>query len=1207
MTMASIKEILALDFSEDIKKVIDLEDLKDQEIKDEIDNYIVTPKIAEYFSYFVKQYKSNIKETGVWISGFYGSGKSYFGKNLGHILSNRTIMGTTARERFVKRLSGLKNANLLENDILGLDAYNSKVIFLDAAKQHTGDGGFSWTLFKNFLKSFGFLDNYMGYIEYSLYLRDEYDEFLELVKKVEGREWTEVKKDPIASIIFRRIMTSEKYSEAEYNEFKSTVDYTIKNFDAAKLRDQLQLYLEKFTNERIVFILDEASAAIAQRKFTLLDLEGISEALTSLNKKVWTIAIAQQKLDDVINNANVSRSNLVKVTDRFKTQIHLESTDVELIVRERLLKKKEQFEQKLKEFFNNNIGKISDYTKLQATFLTTVDNDEEFSTYYPFHKYQFRLLQNFLFKSNVLAKTQIAERGMIITTFDVIRNRLLKKELFDVATAYDIASEGQLKPPIEISRSYSKAEIRLKEISSPISGDYLLKVIHFLSESENEATATSENITKCYIDNIEEDYYKSKGEIEKALKDLVSINVLIEDNNIYKIASDQEQKIITEMNSFQVGDFNRKSYITKQLKGLSQIKNLANVTYDSVNFPFSVQSDLDDDLVSATNKYLKVRVYNIKNVEKDWSESVENIKNESYSVKNQIYIVPKASDSDEINKLIEQVLRFEQIEDRYSGDSDPDVRKIIKQFSSIKEAKRNRLDQLIRDSYLNGIAIYNSDERNLGESEFKNRLTEIQKRLIDNTYPKRLSSNVSEDIAKHILKEKHPGNLHVPFDHLGNDFQFFDNNGNFVGDHLKVVEEITTRIQSSFVDGKSLEVTLGEPPCGYTYGIVCTTLAALFRSGKLIVKYNGDERFDYSDPETQKVFISSREFQKASFKAITKTLSASKKNDIIQSLQQINVRQIIDKEIDYSTNDFEIVDAVTLVSKNMVEILTGLHRSISEFDTFFKDYNELLTFFKEYTDKTTESNYIFKADAFVTQKTDFIQKVKRVNSIESFVQKKLPTVKKFNEFVEGVSLQLSKLGSSLKDHPIHNFITDFNSKFSNNLAEHYGELQNLAQSIKDEYYRIFETEHQKMFDEHTKLKAKAESLKEKIKSISEDLNKDLLTEVEDIITYAQKRSCKNYLLGYDTKCETCAFTLFESSTATEAISIKGNQLFDIESRIISKKDSGKSKEGSKQKVKVKLKKGVIPVSVYKKHLLEQLNIIEKLDSNDSIDLDIEVE
>ena len=83
----------------------------------------------------------------------------------------------------------------------------------------------------------------------------------------------------------------------------------------------------------MIFTFDEASEAISQKKFTLLDLEGISEALSSISHKVWTIAIAQEKLDDVINNANVNRSQLTKVTDRFKTKIHLESTEVDIIIK----------------------------------------------------------------------------------------------------------------------------------------------------------------------------------------------------------------------------------------------------------------------------------------------------------------------------------------------------------------------------------------------------------------------------------------------------------------------------------------------------------------------------------------------------------------------------------------------------------------------------------------------------------------------------------------------------------------------------------------------------------------------------------------------------------------------------------------------------------------------------------------------------------
>ena len=70
-----IKEILTIDLSEDIKNVIDLEDISEKEIQAEIESYIVTDGLAREYADFVGTFTSNILETGVWISGFYGSGK----------------------------------------------------------------------------------------------------------------------------------------------------------------------------------------------------------------------------------------------------------------------------------------------------------------------------------------------------------------------------------------------------------------------------------------------------------------------------------------------------------------------------------------------------------------------------------------------------------------------------------------------------------------------------------------------------------------------------------------------------------------------------------------------------------------------------------------------------------------------------------------------------------------------------------------------------------------------------------------------------------------------------------------------------------------------------------------------------------------------------------------------------------------------------
>ena len=91
--MTKINEILTLDLAEDIKNVIDLEDRSEQEIQLELESYIVTEGIGRHLYNFANQLTSNIKETGVWISGFYGSGKSYFGKMLGYIFADLNPLG----------------------------------------------------------------------------------------------------------------------------------------------------------------------------------------------------------------------------------------------------------------------------------------------------------------------------------------------------------------------------------------------------------------------------------------------------------------------------------------------------------------------------------------------------------------------------------------------------------------------------------------------------------------------------------------------------------------------------------------------------------------------------------------------------------------------------------------------------------------------------------------------------------------------------------------------------------------------------------------------------------------------------------------------------------------------------------------------------------------------------------------------------------
>ncbi|MBN1199984.1 MAG: BREX system P-loop protein BrxC, partial [Bacteroidales bacterium] len=706
--MTKIKEILTLDLQEDIKNVIDIEDRSEFEIQQEIESYIVTEGIGRHLYNFINQFTSNIKETGVWLSGFYGSGKSYFGKMLGYTINNPVINGTPARDRFIPRLKGVSDESLIENSIRNLDAVNSRVVFLDVAKQNT-DRGLAFTLFVNLLKSLGFRDDIYGYMEFDLYIEGKLDEFKKIVKTLEGQDWDELKtSNRQVAKVMAKVHSEMGYSEADYSRTYNIYSAAIDDFSASKFKTELEKYLKYNQEETLVFIFDEASEAISQKKFTLLDLEGLSEALSSITSKVWTIAIAQEKIDDVINNANVSRSQLTKVTDRFKTKIHLESTDVDVIIRNRLLQKTEAGYQNLLDYHKQNEGLVSDATNLKSSFPTKTTNAREFATYYPFHKYQFDILQKFLFSSNALVATQIAARGMIITTFDVLRKQMREKDLPSFTPGYAICSEAQTAPPIGLVNKYDTARKILHERDSRVNGEKLLKTIHFLADSE-VVSPTLENITKSYISDITA-YYDLKPLIQEALTILSEAKVLLLSNNNYKITSDLEGKLLEEMKDFDVELFSKKRSLVNYIKGYKLFATVASFNDGTDTFKFSVLSDQDDELAGPGSKQLKLNVYSLFNISENRQDFIEQLKLETQHQKDLMTLVPDNKGFSQIDKLIGEVSRYTYMQEKYANESDPVKRQIIRDFSLIREEKEKDLRIKIENAYRNASLVYMFDE-----------------------------------------------------------------------------------------------------------------------------------------------------------------------------------------------------------------------------------------------------------------------------------------------------------------------------------------------------------------------------------------------------------------------------------------------------------------------------------------------------------------
>ncbi len=1187
-----IKEVLTIDLTEDIKNVIDLENISEQEIKDEIENYIITDGLAREFADFVSVYSTNILETGVWVSGFYGSGKSYFGKILGYLLSNKLILGTPARERILQRFTGIADEALIKNALSGLSAIHSRIVFLDIAKQDTAKG-FAYALFRNFLKSLDLPENEHGYLLFQLMINNEQTNIENFIYRYLNKNWNELKTKMIEYVkAAKEIFIKQGNSENDYDNLLTTIRREIDQFSAGKLKDEINNYLQIKSDEKIVFLFDEASEAINQNKFTLLDLEGVSEALSSPGNRIWTIAIAQEKLDDVINNSNVSKAQLIKVTDRFKTKIHLEATEVDQIIKSRLLSKNEEGINRLRDHFRKNSGKIADHSSLIGSGITKTDNVDLYVTYYPFNKYHFDLLQNFLFGTKGYVSTKVAARGMIITTYDILKKEVQNEELFCTVTGWQIAKEAQPSPPVRLVNRYDNAERILKETGSPISGRKLLETINFLAEAE-VTPANINNIIKAFICDPEQ-YYQVKEDIKKAFGTLIEAKILLESNNTYRITSDIEQYLLDEMNSYTVQGFVKKKQFVSALKKSDFIKSIARINENNLNYDFYITTDNDDGLTIPANKYLKIKIKSLYNILDDRTQDIENLKIQHQNDKDLIWIVPDNSVFNELDKLIDEVERINYLEQKYNNLNGEEGRILIG-FSTAKSEKQTRIEQLVAISLKQSALIYLFNVLQLNEDNALATIKSQQKELIRNIYTKRLGAQLSDTVAKAVIKEANDTRLYQYFH--GNDFIFFDPHGNFIGENLKVSEEILFKIRKAFVDGKTLELELEQPPTGFTFGTVISTVAALMRAGKAIAKYNGEEKYSWRDDGVAAIFSAALEFRKTSFKAVSKSLSLLQKQELAQFLLNIDADKYIGRKVDYNTNDFELVNAIRNLARHFVDKLTTLKNSEKDFNNLFANTDSLADLLANHTGSVSEANYTDKANDFLNNKEQFLNAIQSIEKIEKFIHNKLPKAKEWKAFAVAVLDELTKAAKS--DENITRSVKSFKQYFNDDIVNNFGKLNHIAQQIKDNYYSLFSEAMKDCAAKYSEIEVLTQKLIDGICSLPSGLNNETKLKAENIKQYAQQRSRSEIKLDFDVKDKIIRFTYSEVLSFIELYGSKKGEIDILRAGLVREKlETGENPKQKTFSTEIPARK--MKVSEYKVWLKGELQKLAVADDNDEI-------
>ena len=385
-----------------IEKVIDYYAQAEDRLAAEIEEYEVTDNVEACFRRFLEIYDEGVRggrvtEVGIWVSGFYGSGKSSFTKYLGFALDpDRTVQGRPFIDLLCDRFRTKTVPALLRTVA---KKHPTAIVLLDLGAEQLAESAatpVSQVLFWKVLQWAGFSkEKKLAQLEFTLERQGRLADFHQAYQTRYEEDWERIHNDPLlgvarAAAIVPAILpdefpTPESFSTLRFEEARDLRDL---------VRQMIDLIRRKTGRESILFLIDEAGQYVAPRGELILNMDGLARNLKELGQgKVWIAATGQQTLTEIVEKAAHNSAELNKLKDRFPISIHLDARDIREITYRRLLTKSPDAENQLKGLFQAHGQALCTHTRLEATSLYKGDPDATtFVHLYPFLPQHFDLL-----------------------------------------------------------------------------------------------------------------------------------------------------------------------------------------------------------------------------------------------------------------------------------------------------------------------------------------------------------------------------------------------------------------------------------------------------------------------------------------------------------------------------------------------------------------------------------------------------------------------------------------------------------------------------------------------------------------------------------------------------------------------------------------------------------------------------------------------
>jgi len=564
-----IKDLFAKNLYRPINGVVKADQKDASVIWQELDEYVITKELDHHFRKFFETFlyaidnandPSVVGRIGIWISGFFGSGKSHFLKILSYLLGNiQAYDSATGRTKNAIDFFDTKVSDpMLLADLKRAAAEDTDVILFNIdsrADLQDGRGAILKVFLRVFNEMQGFSGDYPHIAELERYLtsKGKYEEFCAYFHEYSGERWIDERdahalhQDEVVRALSQTLGQSLEAAEKWFDTAEDNLSLSIENF-----AQRVKSYLDaQGPQRRIMFLVDEVGQFIGGDGQLMLNLQTIAEDLGRICQgRAWVVVTSQEDIDSIIGDLKSTKANdFSKIQGRFTTRLSLSSSNTDEVIQARLLEKTPQAQTALRELFTRQGDILTNQLSFShdSASLSTYRDPNEFVTNYPFAPFHFQLVQKVFESIRKAGATGLhlsrGERSML-DAFQSAAKKIAEHEVGALVPLYAFYPAIESFLDTAVKRTVDQAHSN-PALDNPFD-IHLLQTL-FLIRYVDIIKPNIENLVTLFIQEVDADRLALKRQVEAGLERLEKQTLISRNGDLYFFLTNEERDVSREI------------------------------------------------------------------------------------------------------------------------------------------------------------------------------------------------------------------------------------------------------------------------------------------------------------------------------------------------------------------------------------------------------------------------------------------------------------------------------------------------------------------------------------------------------------------------------------------------------------------------------------------------------------------------------------